>query len=106
MEANVKGLVMGVIGILVLALVINIAIGIWQPTAIKNAVKATTSYNQTIDGVTYQFDGTGDSAQQAGQDAQDNVNTVRTVANVLLGLVFLVLIVLSAISLFGGKKHY
>lgn len=106
MEGNVKALILGVIGILVLAIIINVAIGIYEPTAVKNAIKATTSYNQTVDGVTYSFNGNGQSPQEAGQEAHDAMNTVRVVANVILGLVFLVLVILSAVSLFSGKKKY
>lgn len=105
MEGQIKGLLIGVVGILVLAVVINIAISIYEPTAVKNAIKATTTYNQTVDGVEYEFTGNGESAQDAGQTAHDSMNTIRVVANVLLGLVFLVLIVLGVVSLFGSKRR-
>lgn len=105
MEGQIKGLALGVIGVLVLALLINVFITIYEPTAVKNAIKATTQYNQTIDGVAYSFNGNGNTAQTAGQEAHDSMNTVRVVANVLLGLVFLVLIILSSISLFSGKRR-
>jgi hypothetical protein len=106
MEGQVKGLILGVVGVLVLALIINIGISIYQPTAVKQAVETTQPYNQTIGGVEYTFEGSGDSPQDVGQEAVDSMNTIRWVANALLGLVFLVLIVLSAVALFGGKKHY
>lgn len=106
MEAQVKGLLIAVLGLLVFAIVANIAISIYEPTAVKNAIKATTTYNQTVDGVTYTFTGNGDSAQDAGQSAHDSMNVIRTTVNVILGLVFLVLLVLGAVSLFSSKKHY
>lgn len=105
MEGQIKGLILGVVGVLVLAILINVAISIYEPTAVKNAIKATTSYNQTVDGIEYQFDGNGQSAQDAGQEAHDNINVIRTTANVLLGIVFLVLVILSAVSLFKGGKR-
>lgn len=105
MESQIKGLILGVVGVLVLAILINIAITIYEPTSVKNAIKATTTYNQSVDGTMYQFNGNGESAQEAGQSAHDSINTVRVVANVLLGLVFLVLVILSAVSLFSKKTH-
>lgn len=102
---QVQALIYGVVGILVLAIIINVVIGIYEPTAVKNAIKATTSYNQTVDGVEYEFTGNGESPQNAGQSAHDSMNTIRIVANVLLGLVFLVLVILGVVSLFSSKKH-
>jgi Tfp pilus assembly major pilin PilA len=106
MEGKVKGLLIAVLALLVFAIVANIAIAIYQPYAVKNAVKATTSYNQTVNGVEYEFAGTGDSPQQAGQDAVDSMNTIRVTVNIILGVVFLVLLILGAVSLFSSKKNY
>lgn len=105
MEADIKKFILAIVAILVLAIIINIGISIYEPTAVKNAIKATTSYNQTVDGTTYTFTGNGNSPQVAGQEAHDSMNTVRVVANVLLGLVFLVVVILTAVSLFK-TKHY
>jgi hypothetical protein len=106
MEAKVKALLVAVLGLLVFAIIANIAISIYEPFSVKNAIKATQDYNQTVDGVTYTFDGTGDSPQQAGQDAHDSMNVIRTTVNIILGVVFLVLLVLGAVSLFSTKKNY
>jgi hypothetical protein len=105
MEDLVKGPIIAVVGIIVLLLVVNIGISIYEPTAVKNAIKSTTTQNYTVNSVEYELEGTGESAEDEAQAVHDNVNTIRTIANVLLGLVFLVVIVLAAVSLFK-RKHY
>jgi hypothetical protein len=105
MKENIMPLLYGVIGILVLALVINVAIGIYEPTAVSNAVKSTVGQNFTVDGVTYLLTGNGQSAQVQAQEVHDSINTIRITANVLFGLVFLILVILGVVELLGKKKH-
>lgn len=103
MEKNIMPIIYGVLGIIILALIINVAIGIYEPTAVKNAVLATTDQSFTVDGVEYNVTGSGISAEDAVQEVHDNITIIRTTANVLLGLVLLILIILSAVNLFKQK---
>lgn len=103
MEKNITPFIMVIVGILIFALLVNIGVSIYEPSAVKSAVKATTNQTFTVDGTSYTATGNGQSASEAVQEVHDNVSTVRTTANVLLGIVFLIAVILGAVSLL--KKH-
>ena len=100
----VKGPLLAVIGVLLLIIIVNIGITIYEPTALKSAVKSTQAYNAVIDGSTINLTGNGQTAIEATQEVRDNTNLVRWIVNILGGVVFLLVVIFAVIGMLG-KKH-